>query len=521
MAAVVVILYRIRPNFGSAWLLSVIASMAALGLLIAFHWWSPAAFSSNSWLPTSGEGAQILFRVDSISWSYGVSLLGLLMAILLTAPVRLQYRSSPITWSANLAIAGTALLGVLAATPLTLILTWTVLDLIDLVVTMISNADLRVNRAAIISFVFRLTGSLLVAWAMGINRAAGSQLTLEEAQPQAALFLLLAIGLRMGVLPLSLPYYSEALRRRGIGSMIRLAGPAASLGVLAHLPATVAPLEISPFLLALAGMAVLYGAGMWLVSSDEVMGRQYLVLALAGMAVGTAIRGQPQASLAWGVALILSGGLLFLFSTRPPISLVLPILGLIGMSGLPFTPAASGWAGMVVLPFTLPDLLFILAHAILLLGYIRHFIRPGDRPSDVERWTQVAYTIGLFFLAALAWLIGIFGWEGSFTIGVWWASAISIFLAGSAGVIVFILRKQGRNTAQIQQSWFWRLATRIGTKISAVLRLNWLFTFFRFLFDWLQKLIHLMTEMLEGAGGILWVFVLLVLLITVVQAGVK
>ena len=156
-----------------------------------------------------------------------------------------------------------------------------------------------------------------------------------------------------------------------------------------------------------------------------------------------------------------------------------------------------------------------------LLGYIRHFLRPGDKPSEVERWTQVAYTIGLFLLAALAWLIGIFGWGGSFTIGVWWASAISIFLAGSAGVMVFILRKQGRDAAQIQQGWFWRLATRIGTTISAVLRLNWLDTFFRFLFDWLQKLIHLMTEMLEGAGGILWVFVLLVLLITVVQASVK
>jgi len=239
------------------------------------------------------------------------------------------------------------------------------------------------------------------------------------------------------------------------------------------------------------------------------------------MAVGAAIRGQPQASLAWGVALVLSGGLLFLFSTRPPISLVLPILGLIGMSGLPFTPAASGWSGMVVLPFTLPDLLFILAHAVLLLGYIRHFLRPGDRPSEVERWTQVAYTIGLFLLAALGWMIGILGWEGSFTVGVWWASAISAILAISIGVIFFVFRKQGKDAAKTQRGWFWRVASRVGAVISTVLRLNWLYTFFRIVFGWLQKIIHLMTEMLEGAGGILWVFVLLVLLITVVQASAK
>jgi len=521
VSGAVVVVRRARPNFGASWFLSVAAGVLALGLMIAFRWIVPAPIGSDSWLPGTREGGQILFRVDDISWSYGVSLLGLLLAILLTAPVRLQYRSSPLSWSANLAIAGAALLSVLAATPLTLVLTWTVLDIIDLVVSIASNAEIKITRAAVIAFVFRLAGSLLVVWAMGVSQADGSRLQLEAAQPEAALFLLLAVGLRLGVLPLSLPYYSEALRRRGIGSMVRLAGPAASLGVLARLPATVAPLDISPLLLALVGLAVLYGAGMWLASPDEVTGRQYWIIALAGLAVGSVIRGQPQASLAWGVSMILCGGLLFLFSTRPTVSTVLPLLGLVGLSGLPFTPAASGWAGMVVLPFTIPDLFFIAAHATLLIGYIRHFLRPGDQPDEVERWTQVAYSLGLLLLVGLGWMLGVLGWAGSFTRGLWWASMISVLLAIGAGVPIFILWKRGRDLTQFQQGWLWRVGSRVGNSVSQILRFNWLYQFFGWVYEWIGRFIRLVTEMLEGAGGILWVLVFLVLLITVVQASVK
>ncbi len=521
MAAIVAVLYRLRPNFGLAWLLSITAALLALGLMISYHWWTPIAIGQNTWLPTSQEGAQLLFRIDDISWSYGTSLLGLLLAVLFSAPVRLQYKSNPILWSANLAIAGAALLSVLAATPLTLILTWTVLDLIDLIVTVASKPDIKINQSALIAFVFRLAGSFLVVWAMGINRAVGMQLQLENAQPRAAFFVLLAVGLRLGVLPLSLPFYSEALRRRGVGSMIRLAGPAASLGILARLPAAVAPLEISPFLLALVGLTVIFGAGMWLASTDEVNGRQYWVIALAGMAVGSVIRGQPQASLAWGISMILSGGLLFLFSTRPKVSVFIPILGLVSFSGLPYTVAASGWAGMVTLPFTLPDLLFIIAHAILILGYIRHFLRLGDRPSEVERWTQVVYSVGLLILVALGCLISLVGWPGSFSVGIWWASLISVILVVSTGLPFFFYWRKNKDIAHLEQGWLWRFSAKIGNWVSTILGLNWLYRFFGWLYGWIQKLVELITEMLQGAGGILWVLVLLVLLITIVQASVR
>jgi hypothetical protein len=49
-------------------------------------------------------------------------------------------------------------------------------------------------------------------------------------------YLLLAAGLRLGVLPLHLPYASEAAIRRGFGSALRLISAGSSLILLARIP---------------------------------------------------------------------------------------------------------------------------------------------------------------------------------------------------------------------------------------------------------------------------------------------
>lgn len=518
-ALAVIVIHRMRPNLGVAWFLSVTATVVSLGLFIFYHWHTPGGLIFDHWLPVTAESPQILFQLDAVSWSYGISLLSLLLAILLTAPVRLQYKSNPITWAGNLGIAGAALLGVLSASPLTLVLTWTILDLLDLITTLSYSTGSRTSRSAIVLFLFRLAGTFLVFWAMGLSRVYGAELQFESADPRAAFFLLLAVGLRLGVLPLALPFSQEVLRRRGIGTMLRLAAPASSLGVIAHLSSTIVPTSISRLLLALVGLSVIYGAWMWLSADDEVEGRQYWILALAGMAVGSAIRGQPQASLAWGVAMILSGGLLFLYSTRPRMAIFLPALGLLGLTGLPFTPAASGWKGLIVLPFTLPDLFFLVAQSLLLLGYLRHFLRPGDAPSEVERWQQVTYYQGLMILILSGWMIGIFGFAGSFSIGYWWASMIpALVVLLSVGMYLFLKRK-GFKLNQLQGSWLVKVGSRAVGMLTSILRLNWLYALFWQVFTWLGRLVQLVTNMLEGAGGVLWVFVLLVLIITFLQVG--
>ena len=65
------------------------------------------------------------------------------------------------------------------------------------------------------------------------------------------------------------------------------------------------------------------------------------MIALAGMCVASLIRGYPQASLAWGTALILAGGILFLYTARERLTGFPLAITLLALSGLPFTPSAA------------------------------------------------------------------------------------------------------------------------------------------------------------------------------------
>ncbi len=73
--------------------------------------------------------------------------------------------------------------------------------------------------------------------------------------------------------------------RRGFGTSLRLVSAAASLSLLARIPASALQSSLLPVLLILAALAALYAAWMWLRASDEIIGRPFWVLGMASLAV--------------------------------------------------------------------------------------------------------------------------------------------------------------------------------------------------------------------------------------------
>ena len=138
----------------------------------------------------------------------------------------------------------------------------------------------------------------------------------------------------------------------------------------------------------------------------------------------------------WGVILILIGGLLSLYSTRDQRIQYIPLLGILSFLGLPYTPAAGGWIGLVNAPFNVYSTCYFLVHILLVLGMIRHLFKPGDDYIVLERWIQVVYPLGLLLLIVTHWIIATWGWPGSYTAGVWWASIVPIVVIGAGYYIV-------------------------------------------------------------------------------------
>lgn len=501
-----------RPSFGYSWLVASGAALVAWGSILAMRWIMPPIITFRSWIPFSKDVSELSFQMDNISWPYAFSLASLVVAVVLTAGVRLTHRSSPVGWAGSLAIAGAAITAVMAVNPLAMMLAWTVVDLTELSIVLANANSPKMSRLAVLSFSARMMGNFMVGWASLYSTHLGQPLDLAHVDPRTGLLLLGAAGLRLGIFPLHLPYGKESQLRRGQGTILRLAGLTSSLALLARLPVMEIPQGWAVALSIFTALAAAYGGVMWVASKDELNARPYWMIALAGMALVCVVRGQPQASMAWGLALILSGGVVFLYSARRKVLSFIPLLSLAALSGLPFTPSAVGWKGLFVPPFNGLDIIFILAHSFVMIGYLRWVLSSEDNLENVERWIQVVYPLGLLVLVISHWLIGFLGLVDSPQLGVWWASALSVVL--TAGAFIVIRRNRAAFSEGGRARWVLLLIQRVGQPLSFFFRLDWVYSLLSAIYGLVQRLVTLITIILEGDGGVLWALVFLALLVT-------
>lgn len=505
-ALTLMLLRFVRPSFKYPWMLAVGGATLALIGIFFWHIRLPQSISLAPWKPVTLFIFSPTWLADGISWPYALSLAALAAAVIWTSVVRAE--NDPAAWAGTLLLTALGILAVAAENPLTLILVWSAIDLAELITMLRSTEGEEQNQGVIIAFAARLAGTGLVLWANLVSTAGGIQMNFRATPASTAIYLLIAAGLRLGVLPLHLPYLKENVLRRGFGTSLRLISAAASLSLLARIPANALKPSLLPILLILAGVTALYAGWMWLRSSDEILGRPFWVLGMASLSVAASLRGNPTGSIGWGVMLILGGGLLFLFSARQRSTIWLPLLGLWGLSALPFSPSASVWqtgnqnSWLFVIPF-LP------AQALLMAGFIRHTLHPGETSLESQaRWTKVLYPIGLFLLASISILLGLWGWEGARSLGLWWAAIIANLLtAGFTGLALTILVQLV--PASSSNQW-----TRI-------FRLERLYHMLKGIYGFFRRIADIITSSLEGEGGLLWSLLLLALILSVLSTRVR
>ena len=388
-------------------------------------------------------------------------------AVFLTASARLQYNVSPYAWTGVLALSSVGMLAILAGNLLTLTLTWTMIDLLELVILQANSSKRTLGIQTVIMFAIRVTGTVLVMVAALVCRGQNLPPTFSTLPPTSALLLLLASGLRLGVLPLHLPNIQGIITRRGLGTTLRMVAAASALVVLARLPVEGVPTDVKNLLLAFTALAAVYGAAMWANATDEISGRPYWLIGLGGLAVASVIQGQPRASLAWGLILILPGSLLFLFSARRRQILFLPVLAVIGITGLPFTPASSAWTGVFTAPFNLWQVLLLIAHSLLFLGFLRFIFLPGDDLGKMERWIQAMYPTGLAVLVLALIFIGLIGWPGALGVGLWWAGPASLVISALLWLAITFWQRRTASEDALSR-WYSNAAHVVGSFLTAL-----------------------------------------------------
>ncbi len=499
----ILIAARRQVQTGYLWLMALVSSLAVWALAFVARINLPLRIILMRWEPAALFSTTPTLLIDEISWVYATALAAFPLAILLTDVIRVD-EIDPDAWASSLGIVGLGIVAVMAGNPLTLMLAWMVMDFSETIMLLQRVPTSRQRERVIVSFSVKLFGTMLVLLAALVASAQGVVLTFENIPAFVSGILLLAAGLRLGVLPPHQPFFQEPPLRRGLGTIVRLAPVASSLMLLARVAVVGELVRWEIYLLPLGVLAAVYGGFAWTQAKDELDGRPYWILGMATFSLVSAVRGMPDASMAWGLAAILGGGVIFLTSVRTRHILIFTLLGLVSISGFPFSPSWHGGElhGNVNILFSL---MFILAHALMMAGFFRHAMRPVQRLEALERWMSIVFPMGTLLLVfthwGIAWFGGLLGVPGPMvSVGWWFGVAASILMGG-----MVIIARRGFVFQQ-----------KIVSAVGSFLSLQWIYRIFWWIFRSLTRLFGAISQILEGEGGFLWAIVVLILLISII-----
>ncbi len=471
----------------------------------------PLEWRFSTWRPSTLFVSRLSLSLDAISWPLVVAALTCTLAVLLAAPALygsgLRRARPYILLYSALSVAALE-----AANILTVIVTWTLIDLAALLFILSGSEDKRDVKRLYQRAGIDLAGMLLLLAARlfapsGEFDALGGA-SIESGLPAS----LLAIGvlIRLGILPLHFVLPPLSGERRGVGTLLRLFPPVVSLAVLARVMAAGIPADLAPWLQVAGFLGMLAGGLRWVLARDVIRARPYMVLTVTGTGLWVA------AGLTQGAAPVLVAALVVLLLGGVTISLAeryerwhaaFPMLAALLFAGVPFSPGAiileSAFSargpgpGLMWMPTALLGMAAMAAGALSGLGERKVHWNAGER---LARW---AYAAGALLPTSIAVLLA-----PRFAAGA--------SMQGGLGFSVVALVASG--------FWWWRrrlmetAALRL-ERMSRWLDFGPLYRFAAAIWRGLLRVLNGVAITLEGKAGLLWVYLVLLLLLLAVPRG--
>jgi hypothetical protein len=402
-------------------------------------------------------------------------------------------------------LTGLTCIAVLAGNILTLLIAWAALDMVEaLILVRITNERSQRERV-VLNYGIRVSGSILVIAAGMVSNISGSAFTFRVIDPVVAILLLIGVGIRLGTIPPNKPLWS-ADKLDSLEVISRVAPAAASLAILPRLSLSEIDSPWMTVILVLASLAVIYGSLSWLTSQHAKQGISFWMMSVSGLAIIATIMGSRWSSMAWGVSLLLAGGIIFLYHTHHRYLSPLLLIASIGLTSLPYTPTWLGVSSYSTLP-SLVGTILLCFQGFILVGYIRHSLNPEPKLGEVERWTWLVYPSGLILLLMVYLWFGYWNGQAMLSAGSNLPTLVeswpSLVIMLTAVLLILLVRI----TPAISKF--------SGSPILKLLSFNWLYRLFWSLFYIIRRLFSGFNYILEGQGGLLWDILLLLLLFSI------
>lgn len=496
-----------RPRIGIAWFVSTIAVFITWLMILYLRFRLPETFSIGIREVPGNISFSARLLSDNISWPLAWALSASLLTFTVVFAIRLSTkevnRFSSSSLPASLIFGSLGLWAIFSGNFNNLILAWAAIDLVWLLLMLMSSQD---HQAILITFAIRGFG-LFLAIGASIAQQPGVPPIFPIVDTTAYSWIFLGAVIRLGSIAFSGRIFETANSNQDFHLFVNLV--VAASAIIAVIRGSDGNSSgMGTILLGLTGfLALIYGI-IWLALNPETGRFWSWIMGVSALSVIAALTGEEQASLAWGIVVILPGSLLLYTHYRPRFSAFWWLAGIMMLSTLPFTPA---WQGIRIYP--LPGQVFnqgvgwivwLLAQTLLFTGYVIAMRKSRLTLPGPDRWVEIVYPIGLIFLPLTHIIILLFGVPGltndlkgfpALSLSVYSLASLALAVAGS------LLVKQ--YSAKI---------TRAAYLIRTITPYQWVTRVIGSMFRAISQFSSLVDRILEGEGGILWTFLFVILL---------
>ena len=410
----------------------------------------------------------------------------------------LTEKNSLLAWSGVLFIGASGLLTIMSGSVIPFLLTSALLD-IQLFASqiIIQKEDLEVRRT-IFDFLFRIIGTFFIMFGFGLN----GEIDL--------LLVSVGMGLRLGVIPFSNEFPQIGTVSARLQILFDIIVPISCFAFLNQMQVTNSEFPGKSILFIVLIFFIFSNAMKIITHQHSRNGMRTWMSALSGLTVMLLINGQIDYIQPLAIVFCVLGGLLaFELYGSSRFKIVIIIL-MLSMIGLPYTPSFGIWLSTVqensaffvfIYPILLTFFMLVVFHKIISMP------AKGDQNDS---WLKISSTVSPIILLIVPWIFEIWIWPAKpddfnlFSPG--------IFLAILTFLIYLDRSEKTKNNIKNHLNLNKRFLSFITSGLEKVLNLAWITRIVTFVSQTLSNLINIIVRVLEGDGGLLWAFVFLILI---------
>jgi hypothetical protein len=484
------------------WVLNTVTALLVWVVTLILAPFTPEILNLSVWRPASLFISQLELHMDQVGWLFIYATSTVVLSIVFTSPARPD-ETTPVTKSIILSYAGIAMMALLAGNLLTVILSWALLDIVGFLFQVRVRSDETKLEDHLIRLAVDGAGMLCVLAAALVNRTAGGGSSLAQplSSTLAAVLLVAAALLRLGLLPPRIRLPQLTSEQRSLGLLLQLLPPVAALALLTRMLNTGVPTAAYPWLQVTGGIGVLLGCLRWGFERDLIRSRPFLVLGISGLGVFVTSLGSSaggNALLSAGIILLLSGTVISLADIYSPTHRLWPGLAGLLLAGLPGTPAGvlSGSLSLGFVDNIVLGLLGVIGLTTLAVGAFRKVFQPVQAWPTGESLVRIIYGLGLALPVFVAVGVGI-RLPGSSGL-----RSFLVFLLATGiaiPVTIWIQRRPERSLVRWERALTWMDPSPLYRGVLVITRA-------------IMNTFRNVGNIFEGEGATLWMLVILILI---------